>query len=183
MMNNINESDVEKVFLNKGIDEQVKYLNSELDKGMKVKEIRDKLNVSEKKLQRIIKKNGYKYNQKTKKYESSTKVLVNKSEPCLNFNGEMDNKALLGFIKELNEMKEINTKVVEMYNWYKMQTNVIEQEKLEINTRENKPVVVKSYKIYCDTEGEFKKLCKKYSQYKVQDLISKALDEFILRYK
>ena len=83
----------------------------------------------------------------------------------------------------MNDVKQMNTKVVEMYEWYEKQINVIEPQQLIINSRENNSTTVKSYKVYCETERAFQSLCKKYSHLKVQDLISKALDEFVEKYK
>ena len=79
-------------------------------------------------------------------------------------------------------MKKINTKVVEMYEWYELQKNTIEPTRLTIEPRDNSEVTVKSYKVYSTTENNFQKFCKKNKHLKVQDLISKALDEFIERY-
>ncbi|EPZ61891.1 hypothetical protein H476_3516, partial [[Clostridium] sordellii VPI 9048] len=49
-------------FLNMNIDNQINYINNELNNGSKVIDIRERLNVSEKELQRLVKSGGYKYN-------------------------------------------------------------------------------------------------------------------------
>ena len=69
------------------------------------------------------------------------------------------------------------------HEWYEKQINVIEPQQLIIKTRENNSTTVKSYKVYCETEKAFQALCKKYSHLKVQDIVSKALDEFVEKYK
>ena len=48
----------------------INYVNELLRQGNTVKDIRTKLNISEKLFQRQIKELGYKYNQKTKQYET-----------------------------------------------------------------------------------------------------------------
>ena len=46
-------------FINKSFNDQLKILNNLLADGLTVKEIRAKLGISEKALQKIIKENGY----------------------------------------------------------------------------------------------------------------------------
>lgn len=199
MAQGVNVCITKEMFLELEIQDKIEYLNEKLKQGMNVTEIRSGLGIGEKKLQKLLKENGYKFNQKTKRYESSSKVNYKDSEE-VNYKSnavvnvdpnestntdiiDIDNKLLLKIINELNGMKQMNTKVVEMYDWYEKQRNVIEPQQLIINTRENTSTTVKSYKVYCETEKAFQELCKKYSHLKVQDLVSKALDEFIEKYK
>lgn len=191
MAQGVNVCITKEVFLKMEIQEQIEYLNERLQQDMTVAEIRNELGIAEKRLQKLLKENGYKFNQKTKRYESSSKVnyksgavvSVNPNESTNTDIIDIDNKLLLKIINELNDVKQMNTKVVEMYEWYEKQINVIEPQQLIINSRENYSTTVKSYKVYCETEKAFQALCKKYSHLKVQDLISKALDEFIEKYK
>ena len=171
-----------EIFLELDIKGQIEYLNKELKEGKTVTEIRKEIGIGEKKLLKIIRENGYKYNQKTRKYESSSVVIREKDKTETTKNKEVDNVVLLKLINEINEMKKINTKVVEMYEWYELQKNTIEPTRLTIEPRDNSEVTVKSYKVYSTTENNFQKFCKKNKHLKVQDLISKALDEFIERY-
>lgn len=191
MAQGVNVCITKEMFLKMEIQEQIEYLNERLQQDMTVAEIRNELGIPEKRLQKLLKENGYKFNQKTKLYESSLKVNYKSSavvsvDPNESTNTDIidiDNKLLLKIINELNDVKQMNTKVVEMYEWYEKQINVIEPQQLIINSRENNSTTVKSYKVYCETERAFQALCKKYSHLKVQDLISKALDEFIEKYK
>ena len=187
----VNISITKEMFLEMEIQDKIIYLNEKLEEGMTVTEIRNELGVAEKKLQRLLKENGYRFNQKSKRYESNSKVNY-KSNEVVNIKNKNsntpdmmkeDNKLLLKIMAELNNMKRLNKKVVEMYDWYEKQINVIEPQQLIITPRENTSTTVKSYKVYCETERAFQALCKKYSHLKVQDLISKALDEFIEKYK
>ena len=187
----VNISITKEMFLEMEIQDKIIYLNEKLEEGMTVTEIRNELGVAEKKLQRLLKENGYRFNQKSKRYESNSKVnyksnevanIKNKNSNTPDMMKE-DNKLLLKIMAELNNMKRLNKKVVEMYDWYEKQINVIEPQQLIITPRENTSTTVKSYKVYCETEREFQALCKKYSHLKVQDLVSKALDEFIEKYK
>ena len=187
----VNISITKEMLLEMEIQDKIIYLNEKLEEGMTVTEIRNELGVAEKKLQRLLKENGYRFNQKSKRYESNSKVNY-KSNEVVNIKNKNsntpdmmkeDNKLLLKIMAELNNMKRLNKKVVEMYDWYEKQINVIEPQQLIITPRENTSTTVKSYKVYCETEREFQALCKKYSHLKVQDLVSKALDEFIEKYK
>lgn len=172
-----------EIFLELDIEEQIEFLNKELKEGKTVAGIREELGIGEKKLQKLLKQNKYKYNQKTRKYESSSVAMSVKNKDNSIKNKEVDNRALLKLINEINEMKKMNTKVVEMYTWYTNQRNVIDPIELKIESREDNSTTTKSYKIYSNTERKFQEFCKKHKQYKVQDLISKALDEFIDKYK
>ena len=58
-----------EIFLELDIKGQIEYLNKELKEGKTVTEIRKEIGIGEKKLLKIIRENGYKYNQKTRKYE------------------------------------------------------------------------------------------------------------------
>ena len=172
-----------EIFLELKIEDQIKYLNKELERGKTVTEIREEMGVGKKKLQKIIKDNKYKYNQKTKRYESSSSERVLEDTSGDIESEEVDNKMLVRLIKEMKELKEMNTKVVEMYEWYTNQLNTIEPIELKIESREDSSTTTKSYKIYSNTENKFQEFCKRHKQYKVQDLISKALDEFVDKYK
>ncbi|MGL5714641.1 MAG: hypothetical protein ACRCXT_01760 [Paraclostridium sp.] len=61
-------------FLALDIDNQIKYLNDRLQSGQTVIRIREDIGIGEKGLQKIIKENGYKYNQKERLYKPSTTV-------------------------------------------------------------------------------------------------------------
>lgn len=172
-----------EIFLELKIEDKIEYLNKELEKGKTVKEIREIIGIGKNKLQETIKQNNYKYNQKTKRYESSSSVILAKDTSGAVRGEGVDNATLLKLINEINELKKMDTKVVEMYEWYTNQLNVIEPIELKIESREDNSTTTKSYKIYSDTEKKFQDFCKRHKQYKVQDLISKALDEFIDKYK
>lgn len=172
-----------EIFLGFDIERKIQYLNTKLDKGFTVTEIRTELGIGEKKLQKILKENGYKYNQKTKKYESSSTVVITKNTTAVPKKNEVDNKFLTKLMSEINEMKTMNTKVVEMYEWYEKQRRIVEKISLDIQAREDNSTTVKSYKVYCETDRNFQAFCKNHKHLKVQDLVSKALDEFIAKYK
>ena len=74
MAQGVNVCITKEMFLEMEIQDKIIYLNEKLEEGMTVTEIRNELGVAEKKLQRLLKENGYRFNQKSKRYESNSKV-------------------------------------------------------------------------------------------------------------
>lgn len=77
---------------------------------------------------------------------------------------------------------EINGKLDEVYSWYSKEKNLIEQEELKINKFEGNPIN-RTFKLYPHIQNQFKKFCEEHNTYKVQDIISQALYEFMIKYK
>ena len=76
----------------------------------------------------------------------------------------------------------MNDKLNEVYNWYELQNKVVEKIELRIDPNNN-DTVTRSFKVYEDVYKDFLKLSKKHSTYKIQDLISQAIKEFVDKYK
>lgn len=194
------------------IHEQIAHLNNGLNKGLSVKEIRDSLGVGEKKLQKYLKSINYKYDQKNKNYILVTKVsggsqkvlnynnnqLVVRDETKANIKPVEDEKVnplpveftdydkLINMVNTYQEMSirmEQLDKYEEMLQWYELQKSVIDvtPPKLEIPPTDADPVT-RSFKIYPDVNNDFKKFCSKNDNYKVQDIISFAIKEFLDKY-
>lgn len=189
-------------FTNKSFNDQLEILNTLLADGLTVKEIRSNLRISEKALQKIIKENGYKYDQRQKKYISNTEVVKsninNESvEKCTNNQGYQNNTPvtfrseeyhkLLQMIKNYDEMTKKLKQMDQVYEWYEkkiLDENVIDIEipKLEIpDNSEQKEIVTRSFKLYADVNKDFKNFCNR-SNYKAQDIVSVALREFLDKY-
>lgn len=186
------------------IANQIEYLNNKLGDGLSVKEIRKVLNVGEKKLQKYLKSIDFKFDQKTKRYIKVTKV-VNDHDSKENYKdnhlvvklnekpreskndtlsvGFNDYEKLMNMISTYEDISEKMDKLDEMIQWYEIQKSVIDvtPSKLEIPPT-NQDVVSRSFKIYRDVMEDFSKFCKKNNNYKVQDIISFALREFMNKY-
>lgn len=196
--------------------EQINYLNTMLNRGLSVKEIRDSLGVGEKKLQKHLKSINYKYDQKIKNYILVTKVssgVIEGSEKIFNYNNNQlvvkdktkaninpveddrvnplpveftDYDKLINMVNTYESMSkrmEQMDKYEEMLQWYELQKSVIDvtPPKLEIPPTDAEPVT-RSFKIYPDVNEAFKKFCSKNDNYKVQDIISFAIRNFLERY-
>ncbi|WP_057579171.1 hypothetical protein, partial [Paraclostridium sordellii] len=166
---------------------QINYINNELNNGSKVIDIRERLNVSEKELQRLVKSGGYKYNAKTKNYIKVTEIVngYNDNQNVVSYKNSdivVPNVEYEKLIKAIKDIQSMNDKLDEVYKWYELQNNVIEKVELRIDPNNN-DTVTRSFKVYDDVYKDFLELSKKHSTYKVQDLISQAIKEFVNKYK
>ncbi len=173
--------------LSMDIDSHIEYLNSRLNEGLTVAAIRKELGIGKERHQRIISKGNYEYNTKTKNYTKVTEVVGD------NYNqkvvGDISNQVVVPgaeykkLIDTMKNLKNMNDKLEEMYSWYELQTKVVERDTLRIEPN-NHDTVTRSFKVYKDIYEDFMELSKKkYSTYKVQDLISQAIKEFCNKYK
>ena len=198
------------------VQEQIDYLNSRLNKGLSVKQIRESLGVGEKKLQKYLKSINYKYDQKIKNYIELIKVVDGVVEGSERVENYKDNKLVVNNKVEANikplEVKRVNPlpieftdydklinmvntyqemskrmeqldKYEEMLQWYELQKSVIDvtYPKLDIPPS-NEEAVSRSFKVYKDVLDEFSEFCKKNNNYKVQDILTHAIREFLYRY-
>lgn len=83
----------------------------------------------------------------------------------------------------MSKRMEQMDKYEEMLQWYELQKSVIDvtPPKLEILPTDAEPVT-RSFKIYPDVNNDFKKFCSKNDNYKVQDIISFAIRQFLDTY-
>ncbi|MBN9649058.1 hypothetical protein J0L31_19195 [Terrisporobacter glycolicus] len=121
-------------FINKSFNNQLEILNNLLSDGLTVKEVRANLGIGEKALQKIIKKNGYKYDQRQKKYISNTEVVKSNTsnesvEKYMDNEGYQNNipvtfrseeyYKLLEMIKNYDDMITKSKQIDQVYEWYK----------------------------------------------------------------
>lgn len=134
---------------------------------------------------------GYELNKESNQYENTIEI-VRPEEEIITTNtqkqessnivvrgDQVNNKALEQLIINYADM---NDKLNEVYKWYqKSSNNVVIEDKLEIDDFEGE-VVVRSYKLYEPIQKEFAEFCSS-SKYRVQDILSQALKEFLDKYK
>jgi len=106
------------------------------------------------------------------------KVSNNKpSEDILQkYNKDIDINSLKELISLIEPIKE----VIQEYNKSK---NIIEVERVELNPKSITEVKQKLFKIDVEVLGKWDKFVAEHKQFKVQNLISSALEEFINKYK
>ena len=174
--------------------EQIDFINKKLKEGYSLTRL-DQENIisSRKTISNRFKKAGYELNKDTNQYEHIVDVveIVNAadevaitSEPIQessNFvvRGDLvNNKALEELILNYSDM---SSRLDEVYKWYQESSNKVVTGDLTIDNFEGK-VVTRSYKIYESIQKEFAEYCAS-SKYRVQDLISQAIKEFLDKYK
>ncbi len=180
------------------VQEQIDYLNSRLNEGLSVKQIREDIGVGERKLQKYLKSINYKYDQKVKNYVLVRKV-VKASGEAERVNNYKDNQLVVNNKTEANikpvEAQKVNPlpveftdyeKLINMVNTYQEMSKRMEQldkmeEMLQWYELQIEPVT-RSFKIYPDVNDDFKEFCSKNNHYKVQDIISFAIREFLDKY-
>lgn len=187
------------------IEDVVEFLNRGLLEGFKVSELREVLCVGEKSLQRKLKLSGYKYNQKTKSYikdtihdtnvvakseckSNTTKVVTKSNYNCSDEKMDIklvkDNSNIATILEAVNKMNNMTDKFEQMYNWYEMQTKLVDipdKPELKINLN-NDETVTRSMRLYLNTHKKFTAFCKAHKDKKVQDILDTALTEFLDKY-
>lgn len=175
------------------IMDQIKFINKKLKEGYSLSKLdRDNIISSRKTVSNRFKKLGYELNKETNQYESTIEIVKSKDFGIVNENTkkqESSNIVVLGDRvnnRDLEDLvlnyNEINEKLNEVYKWYQESSgNVVIENKLDIDDFDGK-VVVRSYKLYEPIQKEFAEFCAS-SKYRVQDILSQALKEFLDKYK
>jgi len=187
------------------VKEQIDYLNSKLDEGLTVSKIREVLGVGEKKLQKYVKSINYKYDNTLKNYIVVTEVVEGSGE-VKNYKDNhlvvkenvkpvgaklealpvefTDYDKLINMVNTYEAMSKKMENMDEMLQWYELQKSVIDITipKLDIPPSD-KDIISRSFKVEADVYNEFSDFCKKNNNYKVQQIISHALREFLDKYK
>lgn len=185
------------------IIEIVKFLNEGLSDGEKVSELRKKMGIPEKKLQRLLKDSGYKFNQKLKQYikdnrdgvEDQVNITtdVTTQYECKNSTTDVVTQSNYNMVTEMpreffdaiDRMNEMSSKFEQMYNWYEMQTRVIDvPDKPELKVKANDNITVtRSMRLYLDTYERFTAFTRANKDKRVQDILDAALREFLDKYE
>ena len=140
------------------VRDQIEYINNKLAEGNTLTNICKCLGIGRSTIRDRFKKISYEYNKSINQYE------------C---------------IVEIVESKEIEPKRSEQqeYNPIKLESSnkVVGAERLSVEDFEG-DIVVRSYKLYESIQKEFVDFCKVNNKYKVQDILSQALKEFLDKY-
>ena len=185
-------------FNNLDVLEQIEYINKNLLEGNTLTNVCKNIGIGRSTIRDRFKKVSYEYNKNINQYESIVEIIeaetvapAGANEPIKenikpviqqssNKVVRTDNEILTSLINNYDDM---NNKLNEMYNWYKLQSSnkVVQTEKFKVDDFEG-DIVVRSYKLYEPIQREFLEFCKKNNKYKVQDILSQALKEFLDKY-
>ena len=171
--------------------EQIEYINKSLLEGYTLTSISSYIGIGRSTIGGRFKKVGYKYNKTINQYETIVEVIEAEPEPIReaiepviqessNLVVETDSDILTTIINNYDDnMNKLN----EMYNWYKLQSSnkIVQTEKFKVDDFEGE-IVVRSYKLYGPIQKDFLEFCKRNNKYKVQDILSQALKEFLDKY-
>ncbi|HBG4973707.1 TPA: hypothetical protein KQF34_003532 [Clostridioides difficile] len=176
-------------FDNLPILEQIQYINNKLLKGNTLTNICKDISIGRTTIRNRFKQHGYEFNPAQKLYisivevvelESSSKVVIQESS----------NKVVVADTDNTNDLKDIlynfnemNTKLNEVYKWYESQSSnkVVVAGKLNIDDFKGN-IVTRSYKVYENVQKEFVAFCEANKKYRVQDIVSQALKDFMDKY-
>ena len=179
--------------------EQIEYINKSLLEGNTLTNICKSIGIGRSTIRDRFKKVSYEYNKSINQYESIVEIIEAETiapaeanepikediKPVIQQSSNLvvgtDNEILTSLINNYDDM---NNKLNEMYNWYKLQSSnkVVQTEKFKVDDFEGN-IVVRSYKLYEPIQREFLEFCKKNNKYKVQDILSQALKEFLEKYR
>lgn len=170
------------------LEEIVEYINKELGKGRTLKDIETiDFNVNDRVIAKRLSRKGYKRIDNQYLYESNTTVLTKKSSNKDLFLKE-DNTNVLPLynqldLNKLNELINLIEPIKEVIQEYNKSKNIIEIQNIELKPKAITEVKQKIFKIDIDVLNKWDKFVLEHKEYKVQQLISLALEEFIEKYK
>lgn len=185
----------------------INYINNLLNEGLSVKEVRSRLNLSEKVFQRNIKKLGYKYNQKLRKYiecdDSNTIVtekqkyksdtIVTCNEKDSNFSECNKDNSLsvpINYKQDLIELIEAKEQIFNMLKDYNNRCDnsntpiieVVQDQGIKIKQFEG-DIKHTSFKLNEGVLENWRSFCNENKEFNRQDLLNMALTEYIEKYK
>lgn len=181
------------IFNELDILEQIDFINKKLKEGYSLSKLDNENIISSRKtISNRFKKVGYELNKESNQYENTIEIVKpevkeiittstqkQESSNIVVLGDQVNNKALEQLILNYTDM---NDKLNEVYKWYQESSNnVVIEDKLEIDDFEGN-VVVRSYKLYEPIQKEFAEFCSS-SKFRVQDILSQALKEFLEKYK
>lgn len=171
------------------IDKLVQLINLELkkDSSISVNKICNKLQLRQSTVKTQLRNNNYTYNAEQRQYTKNTQknnenikeVAVTKIEPKTDdiqrYNKDID----INSLKELIDLIEPIKAIIEEYNKSK---TIVEVNPIQIRPKAIKEVKQKLFKVDVNVLEKWDKFIADHKEYKVQQLISLALEEFINKY-
>ena len=177
---------------NLSIEEIVDYINNELKLGRSMKDIEiNDFKVNDRVIVKRLNRKGYKrvgnefIKTITNDIQKDNKVILNKKKK-INFNRKTE--VIQKYNKDINELKlleliELLEPIKSLIEDYERNKNIIEVNSIELKPKAITKVKQKLFKIDVDILEQWEEFVLNHKEFKVQQLISLALEEFIEKYK
>lgn len=165
-------------------DDKVVYINRRLSEGDTVIRIREDLGISEKHLQREMKKHGFKFNPKLRKYDkdNTNNIPIVNDDITHTFSMPRFKEDILEILDMKNDLKEIVKSFKEGYD--KEHTNVIEvvsEEGIRIELP-NSDIVRTTVRVNKDILDKWNDFCEKNREFSKTNLLSMSMKDYMNKY-
>ena len=171
------------------IDKLVQLINLELkkDSSISVNKICNKIGIKKSTVKTQLRNNNYSYNTEQRQYikdiqknndnikEISITKIEPKTEDIQRYNKDID-------INKLNELISLIEPIKEVIEGYNRNKNIIEVNEIELKAKAVTEVKQKLFKVDINVLEQWDKFVADHKEFKVQQLISLALEEFINKY-
>ena len=172
------------------VDKLVEYMNIELKNNPKstVNKLADKLGIKQSTFKTWVHRAGYQfdfdnrcYTKVTQKDKALEEVAVTKEiEQSESLIQSLNKDINISSLKELVSLIEPIKEVIQKYNESR---NIIDVKPIELNPKSITDIKQKLFKVDKEVLEKWEKFVAEHKQYKVQNLVSMALEEFIDKYK
>jgi cell division protein FtsB len=175
------------------LEQIVEFINGELSKGRTMVEIeKNDFNVNERVITKRLKRKGYTKvnNQFTLKEWVEHQAINNDSLATKEVNTTLTksvkqkyNNSISKDKDKLEELINLLEPIKEVIQEYNKSKTIVEVEPIELKVKHITEVKQKLFKIDSDVLKEWEKFVAEHKQFKVQNLISLALEEFMNKYE
>lgn len=183
---------MDKVAFNKlELSQQVIYINNQLvDTGLSVTKVCEAIGIDRSTVRKRFKKGGYVFNTGLNLYEGDilntgdiNKIATKPNKkPSKTLDSINNTNTLEDRVRALESQLEALQQMV--FNNQTNTTNAVNANSIELELLAfDADTVTRAYRMYENVQKDFKIFCKKHSEYKVQDIISTALVEFMNKHK
>lgn len=175
------------------IDNLVQYVNLELQKNPKatVNKLCDKIGIKQSTFKSRVHRANYIFDFKKRIYVKEDNIAVKK----LNSSIEYENKTIKANdytmqkynksidVDALNELISLLEPIKEVIEEYKKNKDIIDIKPIELELTNITEVKQKLFKVDVKVLDKWERFVADHRQYKIQNLVSLALDEFVEKYK
>ncbi len=171
-----------------GLEQQVEYINSLLEQGDTVDNIRTTLGVGKNYIGTNFKKGGYVKDRTTGLYIKVGQQNININTTNTTALNKV-NKKVTKDKQSINNTKSLESRIESLERQIKGIMDILETtnttittNEIEIKTFEGEKVA-RSYKVNIEVQKQFKAFCKAHSEHEVGDILATAMLELMNKYK